>query len=172
MQAIKTGTFKSDVDRAIAFYYLIRNSFGSSVFSGWAFGPGRPPKYCSGIEMLDDARARLRSVYIDNLSFEKVIGNWDRKETLFYCDPPYYMLLGLKGRGYYQCAFTAEDHKRLRDILKGICGKVILSYDDHPEIRKLYKRFNVRSAGTVNYTINHRSGVPSRHRPEVIITNF
>ncbi len=88
MKAMKEGKLKSDIDRAIAFYYLIKNSFGSGIFTGWAFGPDRGPKYCVSLDKLHDARERLKNVYIDNLSFERLIHNWDRKETLFYCDPP------------------------------------------------------------------------------------
>lgn len=135
-QNLKTGKFRDDIDRAIAFYYCIKHSFGSGIFTGWAFGPDRPPRYCNSLGHLYAAHERLKSVFIDNLSYERLIANWDKKETLFYCDPPYYMLLKKPGRGYYQCDFTADDHVRLRDTLKGISGKFILSYDDDPEIRK------------------------------------
>lgn len=172
MQALKTGKFKDDIDRAIAFYYCLRNSFGSGIFTGWAFGPGRPPKYRVGLEHLEAARDRLKDVYIDNLSYERLIPNWDREGALFYCDPPYMMLLKKKGRSYYQCDFSQEDHERLRDILKGISGHFILSYDDDPFIRKLYKRFHVQKVDKVNYSMNRRPGTPARHRPELLITNF
>jgi DNA adenine methylase len=170
--ALKTGKFKDDVDRAIAFYYCIKNSFGSSVFNGWAFSPEGRPRYCSGLEVLEAARERLRNVYIDNLSFDKLIPRWDRPGTLFYCDPPYYMLIDKKGKSYYQCDFTVEDHKRLREMLKGISGKVILSYDDHPEIRRLYKGFKVRETSPVLYSMNNRPGATKKMVGELIITNF
>ncbi len=171
-KAVKTGKFKDDVDQAIAFYYCLRNSFGSGIFTGWAFGPGRPPKYVSGMQHLRDARERLKDVHVDNLPFERLIPNWDRPETLFYCDPPYTMLLGKRGRAYYQCGFEEQDHGRLRDVLSGIKGMFILSYDDSPLVRTLYRGFNIREAGGVNYPMNNRPGTPPRFRPEVIITNF
>ena len=172
-KAIKTGEFKDDVDRAIAFYYCIKNSFGSGIFTGFAFGPSRGPKYCESIEKLEAARERLKNVYIDNLSFARLIPNYDRKDTLFYCDPPYYMLLDRPcGRQYYQHTFTADDHTRLRDTLKGISGRFILSYDDHPIVRKLYRRFRVTETEPVLYSMNNRQGVPSRKVGELIITNY
>jgi DNA adenine methylase len=88
MQAMKKEKFKDNIDRAIAFFYLIKNSFGSRIFSGWAFGPARGPKYRVSLDKLEAASERLENVYIDNLSFERLIPNWDRKDTLFYCDPP------------------------------------------------------------------------------------
>ena len=171
-KAIKEGKFKDDIDRAIAFYYCIKNSFGSSVFNGWAFGPDRPPRYCSSFDYLNAARERLKNVYIDNLSYERLIPNWDRKHTLFYCDPPYYMLIRKKGKDYYQCAFTEEDHVKLRDMLKRIAGKFILSYDDDPYVRRLYREFKMTKTNSVRYSMNNRLNQPIRKMNELIITNF
>jgi DNA adenine methylase len=169
----KAGNFTDEIDRAIAFYYLIKNSFGSGIFTGWAFGPKRKPKYCASLENLEVVRERLKNVYLDNLSFDKLIPNWDRKETFFYCDPPYFMLLNKRKWGsYYQCTFKLEDHIRLRDMLKGIAGKFILSYDDNPEIRKLYKKFHVTKTEPVMYSMNNRLYIPVRRVSELIITNF
>lgn len=166
-----SGKFKDDIDRAIAFYYLIKSSFGSGIFTGWAFSPNQQPRPLI-TDDLEAARERLKKVYIDNLPFERLIGNWDRKETLFYCDPPYWMLIEKKGKSYYQHTFAPEDHERLRDMLKRIDGKVIISYDDHPVIRKLYRRFNIHETGPVLYTMNNRRNTPERRVSELIITNF
>ncbi len=170
--ALKTGQFKNNIDRAIAFYYCIKNSFGAGVYSSWGYGPSSKPRYNPDLEGIQDVRERLKRVYIDNLSFDRLIPNWDRKESLFYCDPPYYMLLEKTGRAYYQHEFTAEDHTRLRDTLKGIDGRFILSYDDHPEVRKLYKRFNVQATEPVLYSTNNRPGNRARRGSEVLVTNF
>ena len=32
----RDGQFKNDIDRAIAFYYLLRTSFGATIFGGYA----------------------------------------------------------------------------------------------------------------------------------------
>lgn len=171
-QALKKGKFKNDIDQAIAFYYCIKNSFGSSVYHGWAFGAETKPHYRSGLDRIDPISDRLKNVYIDNLSYEKLIRNWDRKGTLFYCDPPYYMLLKKGGRNYYKCAFKEEDHVALRDVLKGIKGRFILSYDDTLEIRELYNGFRVTETGRIRYSMNNKNGQQLRKKNELIITNF
>jgi len=66
---------------------------------------------------------------------------WDKPDTLFYCDPPYFGV-----EHYYQISFTKHDHERLLSILKQAKGKWILSgyhnelYDkalkDYPYIEK------------------------------------
>ncbi len=68
--------------------------------------------------------------------------------------------------------YRPEDHERLRDMIKNITGKVIISYDDHPVIRKLYKKFHIHGTGPVLYTMNNRRNTPERRISELIITNF
>ena len=41
----------------------------------------------------------------------------------------------------YAVGFNLDDHVRLRDTLKNIKGKFVLSYNDCPEIRELYSGF-------------------------------
>jgi hypothetical protein len=48
----------------------------------------------------------------------------------------------------------------------------ILSYDDHPLVRRLYKGFNLHEVEKVNCRLNSCSGTTPRYRPEVILTNY
>ncbi len=57
---------------------------------------------------------------------------------MFYVDPPY-----LGTEKFYDNSFTLEDHIRLRDQLKIIKGKFILSYNDDEQIKELYKNFTI-----------------------------
>lgn len=54
--------------------------------------------------------------------------------TFVYLDPPYYA----KGPELYRFSFSARDHDRLAGCLRSTNAKWALSYDDHPEIRRLY----------------------------------
>lgn len=69
---------------------------------------------------------RLRTVQIDNLSFEEIIPKYDNPETLFYLDPPY---IHNTRKMNYTYEFEMEDdlHKKLVKILLKIKGKAILS---------------------------------------------
>ena len=78
---------------------------------------------------------------IENKSFEEVIRQHDRKDTLFYCDPPYY-----KAERFYDIgggSFGREQHVLLRDLLAGIEGRFVLSYNDDSFIWELYKGFSI-----------------------------
>jgi DNA adenine methylase len=56
------------------------------------------------------------------------------KNTLVYLDPPYYEA----GRELYLNAYEPDDHKLVRDCALTLRCPWIVSYDDVPEIRKLY----------------------------------
>jgi len=56
-------------------------------------------------------------------------------------------------------------------MLKKIKGKFLLSINDHPEIRKLYKGFNIRKLD-VTYTIARDKSPSARERTELLIANY
>ncbi len=55
-----------------------------------------------------------------------------------YCNPSY-----SQGCGYDVTSIKDFNHELLRKILGNIKGKFLLSYDDSPKIRELYKRFEM-----------------------------
>ena len=114
-------------------------------------------------EELSAAHIRLSRAYVENLQYETCIKRFDKPETFYYLDPPYYNCENYYGKGI----FSKEDFKILRDILKNIHGKFIMSINDVPEIRELYKGFNIKEAKT-RYSI----GQKSKKVIELIITNY
>lgn len=134
----KSGKFQKfhDVDRAAKFYQLIRYSYASGLDS---FG-SQPHSMWADFPMIDLAAKRLQKVVIENKDFEKLIRQYDRPVSFFYCDPPYYAT-----EDYYaDVGFTKEDHVRLRDTLLNIDGKFLVSYNDCPEIRTLWDKPGIR----------------------------
>jgi len=130
----KRGLFPRfrDYDRAAKFYQLVRYSYASGLDS---FG-SQPHSIWSDFPMIDMAARRLQKVVIENKDFEKLIRQYDRPVSFFYCDPPYFAT-----ENYYKdVGFTTKDHIRLRDTLLGISGKFLVSYNDCPEIRELSSR--------------------------------
>ena len=87
--------------------------------------------------------------------------------ALLYLDPPYYV----KGNVLYQEKFSCEDHTRLATLLHETKHCWLLSYDDCPEIRELYKWAHLESVD-VNYSITaaKKDGKSvSRTKPELLI---
>lgn len=147
----------TDIQRAVRFVMILKTSYGSKMTT---FG-AKPTNLNNVIEYLDLIQKRLERVVIENKDFEELIKQQDRKDTLFYLDPPYY-----NTEKYYQIKFTSDDHIRLNNALKSIKGKFILSYNDCPFIRQLYANYNIKEV-----TRNNNLSLKNKEFKELIITN-
>lgn len=156
----------TDIERAARFLYLQSVAFGGKV-CGQAFGVSidRPARfnYVKLQERIRSVGERLAAVTIERLDFEKFIARYDTPDTLFYLDPPYWGNETDYGKGI----FNRADFERLKDVLKGIKGKFILSLNDVPQVRELFKDFTIETV-PVMYSIN-KAGCCQR--TEVIISN-
>lgn len=142
----------ADIDRieaAVRTYYCMVSSFVGDPTKGWAFdrsspggGKGGPMRWMSVWHKIGYLSDRLRHVAIDCLDFRDCIKNWDTEQTLFFCDPPYPSAVST---GFYGHDFPWEDHLELAMILKNVKAKWLITYDDIPEIRALYKEFQITS---------------------------
>ena len=163
-KVMKTPTEIPDVKRAAYFYQLIRYSYASGLDSY----ASQPHSMWNNFPLINNACARLQKVVIENKDFEKLIDQYDRPESLFYCDPPYF-----ETEDYYEdVGFTKADHERLADRLSSIEGKYLLSYNDCPEIRDLYE-----SRGARIESISRLSNIAQRYEAgkqydELIISNY
>lgn len=153
-----------DVRRAAYYYALIRYSYaaGTSTFGS------QPHAMWNNFPLVESAAGRLQKVVIENKDCVKLIRQYDRPESFFYCDPPYY-----NADQYYEAVSTdGFDHTGLADALLGIKGKFLLSYNDCPEIRALYDR-----PGIVVEGISRLSNIAQRYEngkqyPELLISNY
>lgn len=152
---------KQDVKLAVAFFKLIRYSYGSGCKT---FGC-RPYDVRNAFHMVWDVSDRLVNTIIENKDFEALICQYDRPNAFFYCDPPYY-----ETEGMYEVLFTKEDHTRLRDALVNIQGKFLLSYNDCEFIRDLYKDCYIESCTRVNNMALRYDN--EAEFPEVLISNY
>ena len=165
------GTFITDIQRAVQFYFLITRSFGGK---GDTFGTVK--KSCGGasksqhnvLDKIDAIHKRLDKVMVENRDFERLIKQYDFEEAFFYCDPPY-----SKGEGYIVTSTEDFDHERLCETLKNIKGRFLLSYDDSPKIRELYKDFEMIAIERLN-GINNRQGNDRKNKmyKELLIANY
>ncbi len=153
-----------DVRRAAYYYALIRYSYaaGTSTFGS------QPHAMWNNFPLIESAAGRLQKVVIENKDCVKLIRQYDRPESFFYCDPPYY-----NADQYYEAVSSdGFDHAGLADALLGIKGKFWLSYNDCPEIRALYDR-----PGIVVEGISRLSNIAQRYEngkqyPELLISNY
>lgn len=154
----------TDLQRAARYLYLIRCSFGSSRRS-FATATKR---ICNIVDELPAYKERLKDVIIENRDFENLIKTYDRPSALFYVDPPYYQSEGYYNKKYV--SFNKDDHLRLNNVLNGIKGRFILSYNACDFICDLYKNYNIRYVSRNNLLpANPENRLEYK---EVIITNY
>ena len=153
-----------DIRRAAYYYALIRYSYASSVDS---YG-SQPHSMWRNFPLIRAASRRLQNVVIENKDCVKLINQYDRPESFFYCDPPYY-----ETESYYEGGgFGRDDHARLADRLCSINGKFLLSYNDCPEIRTIYDRPGIFIEGTTRLSnIAQRYDAGCQY-PELLISNY
>lgn len=157
----------TDVQKAAWFYQLIRYSYASGLTS---FG-SQPHDIWGNFPLIEQAHRRLAKVVIENKDFEKLIRQYDRPVSFFYCDPPYF-----ETEGYYKNVgkdgFTEKDHIRLRDTLMNAQGKFLLSYNDCEFIRGLYDAPGIQiDAYTRINNIKQRYDGGAQF-PEILIANY
>ena len=157
----------TDIQRAARFFYLQKMSFGGKV-NGQTFGTAAtaPPRMnlLRIEEELSAAHIRLSSVYIEHLSWVDCIKKYDRDHTLFYCDPPYF---GTEG---YGVDFGLEQYDLMAELAKSIKGKMIISVNDIPEMRKAFSGLPMQRF-EISYTVGG-AGRSNTKSGELLIRNF
>ena len=159
----------TDIQRAARSFFVMKTAFGGrggTPNPPFGYGTtGRSAYSRTAFAALRRCHKRLDGVYVENLDFADCIKRYDRAHTVFYCDPPYLETAG------YKAPFTIDDHRHLAKILKTVKGKFLLSINDHPEIRKLYKGFS-RLRVKVKYTVARDKKAAAQDRNELVIANY
>ena len=151
----------TDIQRAARFFIIIRERFGAGLGSFRAC----PRDMEKAVNSILKISRRLKSVVIENANFGYIINRYDREDTLFYLDPPYYGT-----ESYYTEKFQEEDHERLKSLLDNIKGKFILSYNDCDYIRGLYKDYDITETDRMH---NLAGGGKTKPRyKELLVKNF
>jgi DNA adenine methylase len=107
-------------------------------------------------------KERLKNVIIRNQDWKTVARRYDSPKTFFYFDPPY---MTKKGTWGYDAMAPAE----IARLLKKLKGKWILSYENTPEMTKLFRsaKYTTRRVRHVYELSGQRQNVT-----EVVIRNF
>lgn len=104
----------------------LRARYGAILINNWqAGGPFKEQDFA-------DAHFRLANTTIEHLHWCEVVRRYDRPHTLFYCDPPYWQVEG------YGVGFPWEEYEALARMAGEIEGQMIISINDHPDIRALF----------------------------------
>jgi DNA adenine methylase len=103
------------------------------------------------IKRIRDIAAHKGNIHLYNLDALELVKMFQKgkvdDDTIFYFDPPYY----LKGPLLYMNHYEVSDHKEVSEEIKKIQNaKWIVSYDNTPKIKKLYKGIE-----NIEYSLYH-----------------
>ena len=155
----------TDLERAARFLYLQRCAYGGKV-RGRNFGVSVAEQGAFNVRrlepILDELHDRLSGVVIERLPWHDFIPRYDRPETLFYLDPPYW---GCERD--YGDQFSRSDFERMAGLLRGLQGHFILSVNDVPELREMFSWATVEGVA-LTYSVG--GGDNTQEAKELIIS--
>ena len=167
--------WKSKNTNAVIFYLLNRTSYsGTTLSGGMAIDHDKSNHWEKINPRFNKASVeRLRNFSVKNLTVNKLDFRRSilkHKDAFVYADPPYYIgkknLYGNQG----DMQFKQKDHEDLARILKKRkCW--VLSYNDTPEVRKLYPRsegFRIRKLSW-SYGMSDVKSRKEKHSNEILI---
>ena len=160
----------TEIQRAVRFYYVQKLGFGGRTDNrSFSVSTVSPPRM-NHSRIKGDIRKlhrRLGRVYFENLPALEILKRYDRATTFFYLDPPYW------GKRGYEHLMEPADYLELRDTLRKLKGRFILSLNDCSEVREMFSEFRIRSASAV-YSVSQgrtKSRATTRAK-EVLVHNL
>jgi DNA adenine methylase len=112
-------------------------------------------------------KEQLKGVIITNQDYENIVKKYDGTHTFFFIDPPYENT----DRHFGYAQSTDFDFDRLVDVLKGIKGNFLLTINDSPHTRQLFKDFTIKAVDVPTAWANRDKSM-SAVRKELFITNY
>lgn len=155
------------------FFTLNKTSFSGlgKNYSAQAYDRNFSLRCINKIKDVSEVVQNTKFVNSDFGDLDNTIG--DIKDFFIYLDPPYY---GNKDKGLYGKKGELHkgfDHLKLFEWVDKHSknNKVMLSYDDSPYIRELYKDYNIYSFDFI-YSMTNTGGNLCKTGKEIVITNY
>ncbi|WP_333679850.1 DNA adenine methylase [Dyella sp.] len=165
LQETKPHTL-TDIQRAARFFYLQHHAFGGKV-TGQSFGTAATVPIVNLLrleETLSAAHLRLTGVTVENLPWLECAERYDRPHTFTYLDPPYWQAEG------YGVPFEFGEYERMAAFASSAKGRVMISINDHPDIRAVFRGLHVHEL-TIRYSVNNLNRQPPESK-ELVITSY
>ena len=142
---LKNADSYSTLEVGFAAFFLNRTSRSGVLTGGAIGGKAQGGAYkidsrynrdelVSRVQALGALRSRITVVGMDALDFLRERSASLPEKTVIYLDPPYYV----KGAGLYRHHYRRNDHADLAQCIREVSRPVLVSYDDTPEVRRLY----------------------------------
>ena len=156
-----------DVERAIDYFFYITTSFNNRPGTNISKDVGKFNTEL--LERVNKSRKRFNDVFIENLDVNTLIQKYHSKNnTMWFFDPPYYVA---NDTNYYGHVFRRYQHETFKDnidlLAKNDKSKFMITYDDHPKIRELFKDYFIKEVQVI-----YSSTYETVDTNEIVITNY
>ena len=167
--AARTEEPDSDFREAFLFFFFNRVTFSGTTRAGGFSSSAALRRFThSSVDRLEPMPRALEDTRISSGSFEPII-KAPGKDVFLFLDPPYFSARKLYGRAGSLHSF---DHERLAALLSKTEHSFLITYDDCPEIRRLY-RFAKVEKWQLQYGMNNcNSANTSKVGRELFISNY
>ncbi|MFA5770850.1 MAG: DNA adenine methylase [Patescibacteria group bacterium] len=165
----------SSIDLGFSTLFLNRTNHSGIINGGMIGGLSQKGKYkidcrfdkeelIRKIKFISQHKKNISVSKLDALKLIKKIQKESKKtSTIFYFDPPYY----LKGKSLYMNFYEHDDHIKVSKEIKKIKNsKWIVSYDDHKEIKEMYKGYR-----TIEYQLFHSAHHAKKSSEVIFFSN-
>ncbi len=161
----------SDFDRAVRFFVLNRITFSGTVDSGGYSQQAFDRRFtASSIERLRKLSPCLAQSFITAQDYEPLL--FQAGDGVFiFLDPPYFKATKSKLYGVRGTLHTTFDHERFAAMMQKCPHRWLITYDDSPEIRKLFQFADI-TEWTLQYGMNNYKQEVALLGQELFIKNY
>ena len=163
--------FKDEIDRAARFFVLNRITFSGTTDSGGYSQKAFEGRFTeSSINRLNKINPILSGIEITNLDYEELVVK-DGNDVFIFLDPPYLSSKKSKLYGKNGNLHFNFDHERFAYVMSTCKHKWLITYDDSPEIRKLFSFANIKE-WNLQYGMNNVGSETAKSGKELFVFNY
>ncbi len=161
----------SDLTRAARFFVLNRITFSGVADAGGYSEQAFKGRFTnSAIARLAQIETLLSGVRITQGDYEPLLTQ-DGEEVFIFLDPPYLSATSSRLYGKRGVLHVGFDHERFAQLMQQCPHKWLITYDDCPEVRALF-RFADISTWQLQYGMNNVKRAAASKGNELFIKNF
>lgn len=161
----------SSLLRGFATFYLNRTNRSGILLGGIIGGRKQSGKWTMGARFnKETAISKIRAIAnhsdrievsnLDASCFLRKLNQEHGGNAFYFIDPPYFNKTDDR---LYINTYSRDDHKLVASAVAGLRGSWVVTYDNSPEIRELYKEFP-----STNFRLNYSAGT-SKNAEELMI---
>lgn len=161
----------NEIDRAARFFVLNRITFSGTIESGGFSKTAFEKRFTeSSIDRLANLAGWLDDTIISDQDYATLLDK-PGEHVFIFLDPPYLKSVKSKLYGKRGDLHTAFDHARFAEQMRSCAHKWLITYDDSPEIRALFRFANIIE-WQLQYGMNNVGSTNAAAGAELFIRNY